>query len=187
MLCTFCLFCILHNIQHLMRPSECVAKRCQMSHGRSYCYDEDNEYLLTLCTCCGSNGVHECCLNGTVDFICNDCGPPPAKKRRIVSETIAMDVTKYDRQLEVSSMKRRKIAKCIDTADINNNVQISTSTPKPKFVLRELSIKLVRLENVFKRIEWNVKCYHCYCWKIAYVFVPVLLIKCTNCSKLLLF
>lgn len=129
-----------------------------MSNGRNYCYDENNEYLLILCTCCGSNGVHECCLNETDDFICNDCGPPPAKKRRNSNETIDMDTMYCETQLEVPSNKRRKIAKSIDEIDMNNNNAIKsptkTVTSKQNLVLCEISIKLVRLENIQKD-EWN--------------------------------
>lgn len=139
-----------------MRPSECVAKpSCNMSKGRSYCYDKNNEYLLILCDCCGSSGVHKCCLIGTDYFICNDCGSPPAKKRRILNDAIALDTVSSVPSLEVPSKKRRKTTKCIDNTDINNNVQIKslTKTPtiRPKFQLREIRIKLTRLENIFTK------------------------------------
>ena len=118
----------------MMRPNECMAKQCSMSNGRNYCYDENNEYLLILCVCCGSNGVHKCCLDGTKDFICKDCGPAllptpkppaPAKKRRRLNETIGIDTLNSEPQ---PSKKRRKITKSIDKTDLNNNAQINSPT-----------------------------------------------------------
>lgn len=136
-----------------MRPSECVAKRCHMPNGRNYCYDENNDYLLILCECCGSNGVHECCSNGTDDlWTCNDCGPPPAKKRRILNDTITIDTVGSMPPLKVPSKKRRKTTGCIDDADINNNNQMKSLTEssitRPKIRLRKLSIRLTRLKNI---------------------------------------
>lgn len=148
----YCLF------QHIIRPNECVAQRCYMSNGRNHCYDENNEYLLILCTCCGSNGVHESCLIGTEDFICNDCRPPPpAKKRRRLNETIHMDTIYCEPQLENDeqpSNKRRKTIKSIEKTDTNNNVQMKSSTETSIIsVKRAISIKLIRLENIWKD-EW---------------------------------
>lgn len=135
-----------------MRPSKCVAKRCGMSNGRDYCYNENNEYLLIVCTNCGSNGVHECCLNDKDDFICNDCGPP-SNKRRKLNEANGIDTMYYEPQPKQSLKKRRKIAKPIYETDANNNVEMesspktSKSTSKPGFVLWEIRIKLPPLTD----------------------------------------
>lgn len=133
-----------------MRPKECVAEQCNVINGRNYCYDENNEYLLILCTCCGSNGVHECCLNGKEDFVCSVC-EPPSKKRRKINETIDVDTIQCEQQPELPSKKRRKIAKSIENTDMNNNLPLNVSseasTSKTDFVLWEISIKLTPLDN----------------------------------------
>lgn len=164
-----------------MRPSECVAKRCNMSNGRNYCYDENHDYLLILCACCGSNGVHECCLSGTDDFTCNDCGPPPAKKRRLLNDTIAIDTISSKPLLDVPSKKRRKTTGCIDNVDMNNNVQMKSSTTKPKYLLRGISIKLTRLENTFKKWMLSFK----LLFKNCKYFCPCFVDQMYKCLELI--
>lgn len=114
-----------------MRPKECVAAQCNMSNGRDYCYDENDGYLLELCTCCGSNGVHKCCLDEGKKFTCNDCEPPSKKRRRLNDDTnvnsIDTIICETQPVLQASN-KRRKIIKPIDQTDMNNNVQPNSSS-----------------------------------------------------------
>lgn len=135
-------------VQHTMRPTECVAEQCNMSNGRNHCYDEHNEYLLVLCTCCGSTGVHECCFNGKNDFICNDCDPP-SKKRRKLDDSADDTIECSPQPASPSKKKRRKVAKPIDRTDMNNNgvqpnssAETSASTSTNDFVVWNFSIKL---------------------------------------------
>lgn len=83
-------------LQHNAGPGECAAKHCCMPSGRRKCFNEDGEYLLVRCHTCGSRGVHECCMPGKRQFICDDCdlNEPPSKRRKIVpDESVVIGTT----------------------------------------------------------------------------------------------
>lgn len=125
-------------MQHDIRPVECVAKSCKSRQGRMNYIDKKGEYLLVVCQCCGSKGVHKCCLKRKSEFLCDDCDFKPISKKRKLTE---------DRDDSVSIH---------NDIDMNNNVQMSlndvdlqgsneklSSTPKTPGRFVEIQFKII--------------------------------------------
>lgn len=121
-----------------MRPVECVAESCKSRQGRMNYIDKKGEYSLVVCQCCGSKGVHKCCLKRKSEFLCDDCDFKPISKKRKLTK---------DRDASVSIH---------NDIDMNNNVQMSlndvdlqksneklSSTPKTPGRFVEIQFKII--------------------------------------------